>query len=61
MKLSEPVEPVGYHKADAPEAIPNQEILALLKVLALTGEVVADGKVEPAADAFAGIHARLKG
>lgn len=38
----------------------TQETLALLKVLALTGKAVADGKVEPAAEAFARIRARLK-
>jgi hypothetical protein len=38
----------------------SQETLALLKVLALTGKGVADGKVEPAASAFAGIRARWK-
>ena len=38
----------------------TQETLALLKVLALTGKSVAEGKVEPAADAFARIRARQK-
>ncbi|WP_096701475.1 type II toxin-antitoxin system Phd/YefM family antitoxin [Magnetospirillum sp. 15-1] len=38
----------------------TQETLALLKVLALTGKAIADGKVEPVAGAFARIRDRLK-
>ncbi len=38
----------------------TQETLALLKVLALTGKTVADGKVRPAGEAFAGIRDRVK-
>jgi hypothetical protein len=34
--------------------------LALLKVLALTGRSVAEGKAEPVADVFARIRDRLK-
>jgi len=37
----------------------TQETLALLKVLALTGKAVDDGKVRPAAEAFAGIRERM--
>ncbi|MBF0375633.1 MAG: hypothetical protein HQL39_19760 [Alphaproteobacteria bacterium] len=36
------------------------ETLALLKVLALTGKAVDEGKVRPAAAAFAGIRDRVK-
>jgi PHD/YefM family antitoxin component YafN of YafNO toxin-antitoxin module len=39
----------------------TQEALALLKVLALTGKAVAEGKAAPAADAFARIRTRLEG
>jgi len=38
----------------------TQETLALLKVLALTGKTVDEGKVEPVADAFARIRSRLR-
>ncbi len=38
----------------------TQETLALLKVLALTGKAVDEGKVEPVADAFARIRSRLR-
>ena len=38
----------------------TQETLALLKVLALTGKTVDEGKVEPDADAFARIRSRLR-
>lgn len=39
----------------------TQETLALLKVLALTGRAVADGKVAPAAESFTRLRTRLKG
>jgi len=39
----------------------TQETLALLKVLALTGKQVEEGKVRPAADAFSRIRKRLSG
>lgn len=39
----------------------TQETLALLKVLALTSKSVDEGKVEPVAQAFSGLRARLKG
>ena len=38
----------------------TQETLALLKVLALTGKAIEDGKVEPVADAFARMRSRLR-
>ncbi len=38
----------------------TQETLALLKVLALTGKAVDEGKVEPVADAFARMRSRLR-
>jgi len=38
----------------------TQATLALLKVLALTGKAVADGKAEPAAKAFKHLRSRLK-
>lgn len=38
----------------------TQKALVLLKVLALTGKSVADGKIEPAGAAFARLRARLK-
>lgn len=38
----------------------TQETLALLKVLALTGKSIAEGRAEPAANAFARIRSRLK-
>ncbi|WP_331376729.1 type II toxin-antitoxin system Phd/YefM family antitoxin [Sinorhizobium chiapasense] len=37
----------------------TQETLALLKVLALTNKEVQDGKVRPAAEAFARVRRRL--
>ena len=39
----------------------TQETLALLKVLALTGKTVAEGKVEPVGQAFSRLRSRLKG
>lgn len=39
----------------------TQETLALLKVLALTGKAVAEGKVEPVGQAFSRLRSRLKG
>lgn len=39
----------------------TQETLALLKVLALTGKQVEEGKVRPAAEAFARIRKRIAG
>ena len=39
----------------------TQETLALLKMLALTGKSVEEGRVRPAAEAFAGIRDRVKG
>ena len=36
-----------------------QETLALLRALALTGEAVGEGKVEPVADAFTRMRRRL--
>jgi len=39
----------------------TQETLALLKILALTGKSVAEGKVTPAREAFEHIRGRLKG
>ncbi len=39
----------------------TQETLALLKVLALTGKAVAQGKVAPTASAFSRIRSRLRG
>ena len=38
----------------------TQDTLALLKILALTGRAVADGKAHPAAESFARIRAKLK-
>ena len=39
----------------------TQETLALLKVLALTGKQVEEGKVRPASEAFARIRKRISG
>lgn len=39
----------------------TQETLALLKVLALTGKQVEEGRVRPAAEAFAHIRKRVSG
>lgn len=39
----------------------TQETLALLKVLALTGKQVEEGRVRPAAEAFARIRKRVSG
>ncbi len=38
----------------------TQDTLALLKVLALTGKAIDEGKVQPAAESFARIRATLK-
>jgi prevent-host-death family protein len=38
----------------------TQETLALLKMLALTGKAVEQGKVRPAGQAFARVRARVK-
>lgn len=38
----------------------TQETLALLKILAMTSKAVEEGKVRPAAQAFAGIRDRAK-
>ena len=39
----------------------TQETLALLKVLALTGKAVDEGRVEPAPQAFSRLRGRLTG
>ena len=44
---------------DVSEYEATQETLALLKVLALTNRQVEEGKVKPAAEAFAAIRQRL--
>jgi hypothetical protein len=48
MKLSEQVKPISYLKAHA-----------LLQILALGAQYVAEGRVRPVDEAMAGIRARL--
>ena len=55
MKLPEQSASAG----DPQDAVSDEEVSLLLKVLALTDRQVAAGKVRPAAEAFAEIRRRL--
>ena len=62
MRYSSQVKSISYLKANAAEILASyeatQETLALLKVLALGQQEVADGKVNPLSDVVARLKAK---